>query len=150
MLELVQQSRRLDLPRFLAGIRDEHAVRLAVGEVTNVLLDFSADRRHVTAHVRSDLGVAPASIIVDCLLDGGDELVSHNGRRTNVVGLSFGSKLVLVLTRLPLPPNIHDHGPLEPKSSHHFSRLLPDAKKATTADLRSYSILEKGREKNVS
>ncbi|CAE1177479.1 unnamed protein product [Acanthosepion pharaonis] len=61
-----------------------------------------------------------------CLLDGGDDLVGLN--RTNVVGLSFGSKLVHVLTRLPLPPNVHDHGPLEPKQGHHFRRLLPGAK----------------------
>ncbi|CAE1275739.1 unnamed protein product [Acanthosepion pharaonis] len=130
VLELVQQSRRLDLLRLIGGIRDEHAVRIALGGVTNVLLVRSADRRLVTAHVSGDLGVALASNIVDCLLDSGDELVCPNDRRTNVVGLSFGSKLVLVLTRLSLPPNVHDHGPLEPKPGHHFRRLLPDAKRS--------------------
>ncbi|CAE1259077.1 unnamed protein product [Acanthosepion pharaonis] len=68
----------------------------------------------------ADLGVALASIIVDCLLDGGDGLVSPNGRKTNVVGLSFGSKLVLVRTRISLGP----------KPGHHFRRLLPDAKRS--------------------
>ncbi|CAE1245217.1 unnamed protein product [Acanthosepion pharaonis] len=64
------------------------------------------------------------------LLDGGDELVDPNIRRTNVVGLSLGSKLVLVLTRLSLLPNVHDYGPLEPKPDHHFRRLLPDANRS--------------------
>ncbi|CAE1273477.1 unnamed protein product [Acanthosepion pharaonis] len=112
------------------SIRDEHAVRPPIGEVTNVLLDRSTDRRLVTAHVSDNFGVALASIIVDCLLDSGDEHVGPNCRRTNVVRLSSGSKLVLVITRLPLPPNVHDHGSLEPKSGHHFRRLLPDAKRS--------------------
>ncbi|CAE1310681.1 unnamed protein product [Acanthosepion pharaonis] len=113
VLELVEQSHRLDLPRLIRAIRDENEVRFTVGRVTNVLLDRLADRRLVTAHVGGNLGVSLVSIIVDCLLDGGDELVDRNGRRTNVGGLSFGRKLVLILRRLPLPPNIHVHGPLE-------------------------------------
>ncbi|CAE1173298.1 unnamed protein product [Acanthosepion pharaonis] len=130
VLEIVQQSRRLDLPRPLGGIHDEHAVRLAVGGVTNVLLARSADRRLVTAHISGDLSVALASIIVDCFFDGSDELVGPNGQRTNVVGLLFGSKLVLVLTCLPLPSNVHDYGLLEPKLGHHFRRLLTDPKRS--------------------
>lgn len=128
VLELIQQSHPLDLPQLLGGIRDEHAVRIAVGGVTNVLLDRSADRRLVTAHVSSDLVVALASIIVNCLLDSGDELLDLNGQRTNIVGLSFGSKLILLLTCLPLPPNVMAYGPLEPKPGHHFHRLLPNIK----------------------
>lgn len=43
VLELVQQSHHLDLPRLLGGICDEHALRHAIGGATNVLLNRSAD-----------------------------------------------------------------------------------------------------------
>ncbi|CAE1322068.1 unnamed protein product [Acanthosepion pharaonis] len=94
----------------------------------SILADPCLNRRIVTVHVSGDLGVPLASIIVGCLLDGVDALVAPNGRRSNAVGLSFGSKLVLVLTRLPLPPNVYELGALETKSGHHFRRIFPDGK----------------------
>lgn len=31
------------------------------------------------------------------------------------LGYAFSGKLLLVLTRLPIPPNVHNHGPLKLK-----------------------------------
>lgn len=54
--------------RLLGGLFDEHAVRLAVKGVTNILFDLPADCRPVAAHVSGNLDVPLASITVDGLL----------------------------------------------------------------------------------
>ena len=68
--------------------------------------------------------------------DGGDELIGPGCRRLTVVGLAFGSELVLA-TRLPLPPNEflqQNHGPVETKSGYHLRQRLPGAKRGDYRD----------------
>lgn len=62
-----------------------------VRAVTNILFDLPADPGVVGAHVNGDLDVDLVSITVDSLLDGSNELVSLDGRRSSGISFAFGS-----------------------------------------------------------
>lgn len=74
--ELVEQGHCPHLTRLLSARSDEHALKIAVGEVHNILLDHLADRQLVAAYVSCNLGVPPASITIEGLSDGSGELFS--------------------------------------------------------------------------
>lgn len=143
LLHLVEQTRFLDLSQLFGGRCDEHSERLAVGEVTNIPLDCSADCRFLADHVSGDLGIARSSITVNGLLQFSEELGCSSGRRSKGVSFALGSKLSLVLTRISLFQNVHNHGSLKVKPKSHFCRLFPIVKNATNAALYSNSIQKK-------
>lgn len=118
-------------------------VRLVVREVANIMLDLPADSLLVAGHVSGDHGVALASINDNSLLDGSDDFICHDGQRSNGMGSAFGGMLHLVFTRLALPRNVHDHGPLESKPKIIFAGFIPARKEATTEARFSYYILTK-------
>lgn len=120
VLEPIEQGRCLDLSRFLVSLCHEHAVRLAVVGVAKFLLDRPAERRLVSVHVSAYLGVSQASITVDGLFGGSEELFGPERRRSEGVGFAIGGKLLLIPTPLRLPPSVHDNGPLDPKPKNHL------------------------------
>lgn len=70
LFELNERICCLDFSRLFEGPYDAHGVRLAIGGVTNILLDPSLDQPFVIAHFNSDIRKDLGFITVDGLLDG--------------------------------------------------------------------------------
>lgn len=119
----------LDLLRLIKGLGDEHAGKFAIERITNNVLDRMADRQTGATHFNGDLDVALVSITVNSLLDGSDDLFDSECKRLRGMVFTLGGTLLLVLTSLLLPPNVHDHGTLKPKAQNGRCRLPSGAKR---------------------
>lgn len=91
VLEEIEQSRCLDRFRLFGGLRNAHAVILAVRGLTKVLPHCPTDHRLVTAHVSSDLNGALASIPVDSLYQSSDEHIGPDRRNLTAWDFSLGT-----------------------------------------------------------
>lgn len=87
--ELVEEASCFDLSWLLGCLCNEHAVRIAVNETTNVLLDRLVYIGLVAVYFSGNCGKAVTPITVDVLFRCSDELVGPDSRKSNSVGFGI-------------------------------------------------------------
>lgn len=94
------------------------------------MLYHLGDHQIVGALVSRNLNVARASITVDRLFDGSNQVLGSDDQRSNRVCFLLGCKLLHVLTPTSISPNVHHYKALEPRSKIHRCTLLPSAERS--------------------